>query len=91
MSYIDKLERHERLMTRMADRNGADVLLAAQIGLVTPEELFAATQSCTSCSAVEACETHLDAGDAGLPDYCRNKDMILRLAGELDELGLTDA
>lgn len=90
MSYIDKLERHERLMTRMADRNGADVFLAEQVGLVSPEEVYDATLACTGCAAVETCETHLDAGAPGIPDYCRNGEMIRRLAGEMDDLGLSE-
>lgn len=90
MSHIEKLERHERLMTRMADRNGADVSLAEQIGLVAPEEIFAATQACTGCTAVENCETHLETGARGMPDYCRNQDLIRRLFGELSDLGLSE-
>ena len=52
MSDTEKMRRHEQLMLRMGDRNGADFLLAEQVGLVSPEEIFAATQSCTGCSAV---------------------------------------
>ena len=36
MSYIERLVKHERLMTRMADRNGADVDLALMSGALTP-------------------------------------------------------
>lgn len=90
MSYVDKLKRHKRLMTTMAERNGADLFLAEQIGLVSPEEVFAATQSCLGCGAVEACESQLSSGDAGLPNYCRNDDMIRRIARDMDDLGLND-
>lgn len=89
MSLFSKLERHERLMSRMADANGADLSLAGQVGLVSPEEVFAATQACTGCGSVVACETHLDTGLKGLPDYCRNKEMLVRLAGDMEDLGLS--
>lgn len=91
MSYIDKMERHEFLMKRMADRNGADLMLAEQIGVVSPEKLYTATQACTGCSAVADCETHLETGQSGMPDYCRNRDMIERIAGEMRDLGFGDA
>lgn len=90
MSYIDKLARHERLMTTMAEQNGADLLLAEQVGLVTPEELFSATQACTGCSGVAACESHLEAGEPGLPGYCRNSEMIRRIADDMADLGLSN-
>lgn len=89
MSYVENLQRHQRLMTRMADRNGADVHLAEQVGLVTPEEIFTATQSCTGCGAVEDCETHLESDVEGFPDYCRNKEMLRRLAGDMEDFGLS--
>lgn len=91
MSYIEKLKHHERLMTTMAERNGADLVLAEQVGLVSPEEIFEATQACTGCGAVSACESHLSTGDAGLPNYCRNSEMIRRIADDMDGLGLNDA
>lgn len=90
MSYFEKLKRHERLMTTMADRNGADLSLAEQVGLVAPEEVFAAAQSCMGCGSVVACESHLSTGDAGLPNYCRNTEMIRRIADDMDDLGFND-
>lgn len=90
MSYIDKLQHHQRLMTRMAEQNGADVAIAEQVGLISPEEVFEATLACSGCSAVQACEAHLDQGVAGLPGYCRNADMIGRLAKDMDEFGLSE-
>lgn len=90
MSDTEKMRRHEQLMLRMGDRNGADFLLAEQVGLVSPEEIFAATQSCTGCSAVDSCESHLDNGREGIPSYCRNDGLIRRLAGDLHDLGIVD-
>lgn len=90
MSYFDKFQRHEQLMIRMADHNGADVPLAEQVGLTDPEEVHGAVLACTGCAAVERCEEHLDTGAEGLPDYCRNVELIRRLAGDLSDLGLSD-
>ena len=81
MSILNRLERHSRLMDRMADRNGADLDLALQSGAVTPGEVRAAVLSCTGCTDPEDCGHRVDAGVPGLPDYCRNADMIRSLAG----------
>ena len=80
MSIVTRLERHSRLMDRMADRNGADLDLALQSGAVSPGEVRAAVLACTGCTDPENCEDRLDAGVPGLPDYCRNADMIRSLA-----------
>lgn len=90
MSDVDKLERHERLMSRMADLNGADLALAEQVGLITSEEKFDATLACTGCAAVPDCQERLDADTPGMPDYCRNTEMIRRLAGDMKEFGLAE-
>lgn len=90
MSYHDKLARHEALMTRMADLNGADLALAGQVGLVSPEEVFEAAQACMGCSEVQACERHLAAGEPGLPEFCRNGETMQQLARDMADLGLSD-
>lgn len=90
MSHIDRIMRHEALMTRMAERNGADITLAGQVGLIGPEEVYDASLACTGCSAVAACEEHLDQGAPGLPEFCRNQEMIRRLQKDMASLGLSD-
>ncbi|MBT8419073.1 MAG: hypothetical protein KJO42_16670 [Silicimonas sp.] len=90
MSHIDKLMRHEALMTRMAERNGADFALAGQVGLIDPEEVFAATLSCTGCAGVDACEEHLEGGQEGFPAFCRNQETIRRLHEDMSSIGLTE-
>ena len=82
MSAYDRLEVHARLMDRMADRNGADLDLALQSGRITPEKLRAAILSCTACTNPEDCEHRLETGEEGVPDYCRNADLIKRVAGK---------
>ena len=91
MSHSDKLERHKRLMTTMAARNGADVAIAEQVGLLTPEEVQHATVACAGCSDVASCEQQLAAGEGGLPEFCRNDGMIRRLAQEMADFGLSDS
>ena len=91
MSQNDKLERHERLMTTMAGLNGADIAIATQVGLLTPEEVDQATVACAACTGVEACEQQLAAGEAGLPEFCQNDGMIRRLAQEMADFGLSDS
>ncbi|MDJ1015338.1 MAG: DUF6455 family protein [Paracoccaceae bacterium] len=81
MSITSRLAHHERLVERMADRNGVDLELALQSGALNPGELQAAVLSCAGCAAPEDCETRLDRGDHGIPGYCRNADMLRSLAG----------
>lgn len=88
MKHAGNLERHEALMNRMGDRNDADLTLAGQVGLLNPEEYRDAVLACTGCSAVAACETHLESGETGVPSYCRNEGTIRRLAAEMKEIGL---
>ena len=84
MSFFSRLDKHTSLMNRMADRNGADLDLALQSGMVSPGELRAAVLSCTACTAPDACEARLDAGMPGVPGYCRNGDMIRSVARVLN-------
>mgnify|MGYP001822627915 CR=1 FL=1 len=90
MSYADKLERHMRLMSRMAAQNGAELTLARQVGLISVEEIDRAALSCTECVGVDDCETHLESRTPGFPSYCRNVAMLQCLAGDMAEFGLTD-
>ena len=91
MSQSDKLERHQRLMTTMAGLNGADVEIARQVGLLTPEEVLEATVACAACTGVATCEQQLTTGEAGLPEFCQNDGMIRRLAQEMADFGLSDS
>ena len=84
MSFFSRVDKRTTLMNRMADRNGADLDLALQSGMVSPGELRAAVLSCTACTAPDACEARLDAGMPGVPGYCRNGDMIRSVARVLN-------
>lgn len=83
MTLFSRLDHHERLMTRLAGRNGVDLELALQSGRVTPADYRAAVLSCVSCASPEACESRLDRGVAGVPDYCRNAGLVTRLAAAM--------
>ena len=84
MSILSRMEHHETLMRRMADRNGADLDLALQSGALTPGEVRAGVLSCVGCTQPEDCATRTARGDEGVPEYCRNADMIRSVAGVID-------
>ena len=80
MSYEARFKVHEQLMSRMADANGADLDLAMQQGDLSPGDYHAAVQKCTGCSDPESCRSFLQDGRSGIPNFCRNQDMILRFS-----------
>ncbi len=80
MSYISRLVHHERLMTRLAARNGADLDLAMMSGALSPADVRSATQACLGCTDPERCAAHLDDASVGMPAFCRNAEMIARVA-----------
>jgi hypothetical protein len=72
----------ERRMSQMADKNGADLDLAMQSGDLLPDDYVAAAYSCTGCACGDACDQFLNKKEeTGFPSYCRNSDMLRRLAG----------
>ena len=80
MSILSRIDHHETLMRRMASRNGADLDLALQSAVVSPGEVRVAVLSCTGCTQSDLCEERLATDVDGLPDYCRNADMIRSIA-----------
>ena len=80
MTAMTRIARHERLLSRMADANEADLDLALMLGNTTPEELTDAVMACTGCANPDACEHHLNHGHIGVPAFCRNARLIDRLA-----------
>lgn len=83
MFFLSRLEKHETLMNRMADRNSADLPMALETGLVSPEQYRTAVLSCMACAEPDACAARLDHGDPGVPDYCRNAGLLARVADRL--------
>lgn len=84
MSILQRIDRHARLFSRMADANGADLDLALQAGAVSPGEIREAVLSCTGCTDPGACESLLDAGTEGVPSFCRNAGLIRQLGDLID-------
>ncbi len=84
MSYIERLVHHEQLMTRMASQNGADIDLALMTGAMTPSDLHEATFRCMGCTQTSNCEKRMEEGELGVPDYCRNADMIAEVRSLVD-------
>lgn len=85
MSYFSRLDRHSGLVGRMADTLGADIVGAAMSGSVPETALRTAVYGCMCCEETEACEHWLEdhaGGAKAAPDYCRNKALLDRLAGE---------
>lgn len=80
MSDNTRFQRHERLMSRMADAGGVDLDLSILRGDLTPEQYSDAVFACTGCSDPQGCEQHLRDGRPGVPTFCRNGDMIARLS-----------
>lgn len=79
MSMMSKTAHHEQLMDRMATRNGADLDLARQSGLIDGTEVVEALVACMGCSDAGDCASRLDREAPGIPDYCRNASMIARV------------
>lgn len=80
MSFLSRLDRHARLMSRMAGRNDADLGEAVDSGALSPEGYRRAVLACTGCSDPDRCEALLAEGTEGVPDFCRNRDLIAGLA-----------
>jgi hypothetical protein len=77
-------DRHEGLMTRMAETLGADLDAAELRGALPPEMREDMLQACTGCSDPTACGHWLATHDRAeaAPGYCRNGDLLARLAAE---------
>ncbi len=83
MSVFSRIDRHARLVERMADTVGVDLAEESLRGRMPPQEYRAAVLRCTGCSQVDACCSWLEAhpdGAVAPPDYCRNKITFERSA-----------
>ncbi|MGH1331010.1 MAG: DUF6455 family protein [Paracoccaceae bacterium] len=77
---LEKLEKHERLVTGMGDALGVDLMEEVQRGNLAPEELRSRVFRCMGCTDPEACG-HMLAQNKGekleaTPAYCRNSEMF---------------
>ena len=77
---LEALARHWGLMNAMARKAGVDLGVEFIDGRLGRSVLRSAVLSCTRCGSVAACEAFIGDGEAGgLPDYCRNRSLILAL------------
>jgi len=84
MKLFSKIDHHYDLMSRMADTVQADIGAALVSETVTGQELRNAVIACTGCEGGEECPDWLAShteGAADTPQYCRNRDLMLRLRG----------
>ena len=80
------LKKHADLMDRMAGSVGVDLEEAMLEGRLSMDQLTDAVFACTGCSNPEACGHWLTTQEGradATPDYCRNADMMRRLADGL--------
>lgn len=74
-----KLAEHSDLMTRMAERAGADIGQALLDGRVAATEYRDRIVRCSNCEKVAACRRLLQATwiePPEIPDYCANREFI---------------
>lgn len=80
---FERLEKHERLVSRMADTLGLDLIAEVQRGNLAPSELRNRVFRCVGCDCAEACSEWIEAHSNGAdtaPTYCRNSQMFSDLA-----------
>jgi hypothetical protein len=78
-----RIKHHAQLVDDMAGALGVDLEDAMLEGRMSMDQLSDAVLSCTGCSNPEHCAKWLttQTGQAeATPDYCRNSDMLSRLA-----------
>ncbi len=82
MGFFDRIDRHAELFQRMARTSGTDIGDALLDGRLNAHELPGALLRCTACTSVEECRHWLETHESGEPPaYCRNRDLLARLAG----------
>jgi len=79
MSTTKKKASRVMLMDRMATRNGADLDLAQQSGLVSEAEMLEALVLCMGCSDPDGCAARIESDKQGIPGFCRNGEFIARV------------
>jgi len=81
MNFFERIDRHSELFQRMAEASGTDLADAVAFGRLNPNELSGAVWSCLACSKPDECREWLDTHETGSPpSYCRNRNLLTRLA-----------
>ena len=80
---FERLEKHERLVSQMAETLGLDLVEEVQRGNLAPSELRNRVFRCVGCDCTQACASwmadHVQGAEAA-PEYCRNHQMFADLA-----------
>lgn len=74
-----KLDKHNGLMTRMADRADVDLGDALIEGRLDASRYRGSVIRCSRCQNISTCEALLGAEDGkkgAVPDYCANKELF---------------
>ena len=81
MSLVSRLDRHSRLVGRMADALDVDLEEKMMRGEMRPEEMRSAVLRCVGCSDPGDCTAKLDDGLIAdeAPVYCRNQALMAQL------------
>ena len=82
MRPLGPTSRHILLVNGMAKAVGADLSASVAEGDLTQTDYAAMVTRCRGCSQPGACETLLRSpeGTDETPNYCRNADLLARLA-----------
>ena len=83
---FEKFDKHSALKDSMANRAGAALDRALEIGALQDWQYRDALVACTGCKGADDCAQHLETGEAGVPGYCRNRRLFGRLASEMQGL-----
>ena len=89
MSFFDRLARNVDLMPRLAQRLGIDWADRMDRSPYAAAEYRHALMRCAECPNDGACRAWVERAhqaDAA-PDYCRNKEMLQRLAKDTEKQG----
>jgi len=74
--------KHAKLMDRMAQRQGVDLDLMVQSGILTPQEVRDSVDACVGCTHPGDCEAWLNAQPTetiSAPFICRIADLFEKL------------
>lgn len=82
MGLLNKIDHHATVMGRMAETLGVDFAESVATSPSTVRDYRQAVLRCTACTHEEDCMRWMQENPraAAAPDYCRNKDILERLA-----------
>ncbi|MFW2588559.1 DUF6455 family protein [Sagittula sp. SSi028] len=78
----DRIKRHAALVDRSAAAMGVALDDAIARGALRVDELGDAVLRCTGCSQPGYCSDMMDLCANTVPAFCRNRDLLQRLAAE---------